>query len=43
MPTFPFEVSLEGILGARGKVFTAKTLDRLVECTRLREFEATQN
>ncbi len=31
------------ILATRGKVFTAKTLDRLVECTRLREFKATQN
>ena len=28
------------ILATRGKVFTANTLDRLVECTRLREFEA---
>lgn len=28
------------ILATRGKVFTAKTLDRLVECTRLREFKA---
>ena len=27
------------ILATRGKVFTAKTLDRLVECTRLREFK----
>ncbi len=26
------------ILATRGKVFTAKTLDRLVECSRLREF-----
>lgn len=26
------------ILATRGKVFTAKTLDRLVECTRLSEF-----
>ena len=26
------------ILATRGKVFTAKTLDRLVECTRLKEF-----
>lgn len=30
------------ILSTRGKVFTAKTLDRLVECTRLREFKAKQ-
>jgi len=30
------------ILATRGKVFTAKTLDRLVECTRLREFKANQ-
>lgn len=30
------------ILATRGKVFTAKTLDRLVECTRLREFQANQ-
>jgi hypothetical protein len=29
------------ILATRGKVFTAKTLDRLVECTRLREFEVS--
>jgi len=28
------------ILATRGKVFTAKTLDRLVECTRLSEFIA---
>jgi len=28
------------ILSTRGKVFTAKTLNRLVECTRLREFKA---
>lgn len=28
------------ILATRGKVFTAKTLDRLVDCTRLREFKA---
>ena len=28
------------ILATRGKVFTAKTLDRLVECTRLKEFKA---
>lgn len=27
------------ILATRGKVFTAKTLDRLVECTRLKEFQ----
>ena len=30
------------ILATRGKVFTAKTLDRLVECTRMREFKANQ-
>jgi len=30
------------ILATRGKVFTAKTLDRLVKCTRLREFKANQ-
>ncbi len=29
------------ILATRGKVFTARTLHRLVECTRLREFEAS--
>ncbi len=28
------------ILATRGKVFTAKTLDRLVDCTRLKEFKA---
>ena len=28
------------ILATRGKVFTAKTLDRLVECTRLSEFKS---
>jgi len=28
------------ILATRGKVFTAKTLDRLVECTQLREFKS---
>ena len=28
------------IIATRGKVFTAKTLDRLVECTRLREFQS---
>lgn len=27
------------ILATRGKVFTAKTLDRLVECTRLKEYK----
>jgi hypothetical protein len=27
------------ILATRGKVFTLKTLDRLVECTRLKEFK----
>lgn len=27
------------ILATRGKVFTAKTLDRLIECTRLKEFK----
>ncbi|HOG46795.1 MAG TPA: hypothetical protein PLJ35_03865 [Anaerolineae bacterium] len=26
------------LLATRGKVFTMKTLDRLVECTRLQEF-----
>jgi hypothetical protein len=26
------------LLATRGKVFTLKTLDRLVECTRLKEF-----
>ena len=30
------------ILATRGKVFTVKTLDRLVECTRLREFRVNQ-
>ena len=30
------------ILATRGKVFTAKTLDRLVECTRLKEFKANR-
>jgi len=29
------------ILATRGKVFTAKTLSRLVECTRLKEFRAS--
>ncbi len=29
------------ILATRGKVFTAKTLDRLVECTRLKEFRVS--
>ncbi len=28
------------LLATRGKVFTLKTLDRLVECSRLREFTA---
>lgn len=28
------------IIATRGKVFTAKTLDRLIECTRLNEFQA---
>ena len=28
------------ILATRGKVFTAKTLNRLIECTRLKEFKA---
>jgi hypothetical protein len=28
------------ILATRGKVFTLKTMDRLVECTRLKEFQA---
>ena len=27
------------LLATRGKVFTAKTLDRLVECTRIKEFQ----
>jgi hypothetical protein len=27
------------IMATRGKVFTAKTLDRLIDCTRLREFK----
>jgi hypothetical protein len=27
------------ILATRGKVFTAKTLGRLIECTRLKEFK----
>lgn len=30
------------ILATRGKVFTLKTLDRLVECTRLKEFRALE-
>jgi len=30
------------ILATRGKVFTAKTLDRLVECTRLKEYKTRQ-
>ena len=30
------------IIATRGKVFTAKTLNQLVECTRLREFKAKQ-
>jgi len=30
------------ILATRGKVFTAKTLDRLVEYTQLREYKANQ-
>ena len=29
------------ILATRGKVFTAKTLDRLVDCTRISEFKST--
>jgi hypothetical protein len=29
------------LLATRGKVFTAKTLDRLVECTRISEFKST--
>ena len=28
------------ILATRGKIFTAKTLDRMVECTRLKEFRS---
>jgi hypothetical protein len=31
------------ILATRGKVFTVKTLDRLIECTRLREYKANQS
>jgi hypothetical protein len=31
------------ILATRGKVFTLKTLDRLVECTRLKEFQTKQS
>jgi hypothetical protein len=27
------------LLATRGKVFTLKTLDRLVECSRLKEFQ----
>jgi len=30
------------IIATRGKVFTAKTLNQLVECTRLKEFKAKQ-
>ena len=30
------------ILATRGKVFTVKTLDKLVECTRLKEFQAQE-
>jgi hypothetical protein len=30
------------LLATRGKVFTLKTLDRLVECTRLKNFAARQ-
>ncbi|MFO7749269.1 MAG: hypothetical protein R6V54_04165 [Desulfobacteraceae bacterium] len=30
------------IIATRGKVFTLKTLDRLIECTRLKEFQAKQ-
>ncbi len=30
------------IIATRGKVFTLKTLDRLIECTRLKEFQAEQ-
>ncbi len=29
------------LYATRGKVFTLKTLDRLVECSRLREFQTT--
>jgi len=28
------------LLATRGKVFTLKTMDRLIECTRLKEFKA---
>jgi hypothetical protein len=28
------------ILSTRGKVFTVKTLDRLIDCTRLKEFRS---
>jgi hypothetical protein len=28
------------LLATRGKVFTFKTLDKLVDCTRLREFKS---
>lgn len=27
------------IVATRGKVFTARTLDRLIECTRLKQFQ----
>ncbi|MDZ7666747.1 MAG: hypothetical protein U5K27_15735 [Desulfotignum sp.] len=30
------------IIATRGKVFTLKTLDRLIACTRLKEFQAEQ-
>jgi hypothetical protein len=30
------------IIATRGKVFTAKTLDRLVQCTRLKEFRTKE-
>jgi len=33
------EDMIKMILATRGKVFTVKTLDRLVECTRLKEFK----
>lgn len=31
------------LLATRGKVFTLKTLDRLVDCTRLKEFRAERH
>jgi hypothetical protein len=38
MLKFPFEANPQMILATRGKVFTLKTLDRMVDCTRLKEF-----